>query len=201
MMRACEWPRIALVGALSLAGGVASCGGTGAASNADAGETFIAYGSNFTDYPKWESTPLATAEHADDGGVPIDDAGCALGHDTSTNRFGFLNRRPAPGSTEFPVGTIFVKEMRKDGVAREGWQVFAMVKRGGGYNQSGAKGWEWFELAPVADGVAPRIVWRGSGPPAGEGYGSPACGGCNSCHGVAAGNDYVVSPEFDLKNF
>lgn len=179
-----------------------ACSGGGSATDADAGPTFIAYGSDFTDYAHWESTTLASAEPSADGGVPTDEAGCALGHDTSTYRVGFLNRRPPSGSIEFPVGTIFVKEMRKEGVARADWQVFAMVKRGGGYNRSGAKGWEWFELVPSAiEGAAPRIAWRGSGPPAGDGYGSPKCGGCNSCHGVAASNDYVVSPQFDLKTY
>jgi len=180
----------------------AGCSSGGAAVDADAGPAFIAYGTDFIAYDGWESTPLASAQPSADGGIPTDPAGCALGHDTSTDRVGFLNRRPPHGSTEFPVGTIFVKELRKEGVAKADWQVFAMVKRGGDYNRSGAKGWEWFELVPSAtEGAAPRIAWRGSGPPAGDGYGSPECGGCNGCHGGAANNDYVVSPQFDLKTY
>ncbi len=165
-------------------------------SSSSSGDTYIAFGSSFAGYEKWEKFDLAAAESPGDGGIPLSDAGCAAGHDTSANRVGYLSQRPPKGSKEFPVGTIIVKEMQKP-TAESGWQVFAMVKRGGGYNASGAKGWEWFEIKKDAN--LPLIVWRGVGPPAGEGYGAPACGGCNSCHGAAAGNDFVVSPVFDLK--
>ena len=162
------------------------------------GETYLAFGSSFAGYESWEKFDLAQAESPDDGGIPLTDGGCAAGHDTSAHRFGYLNKRPPTGSKEFPVGTIIVKEMQKS-TAPETWQVFAMVKRGGGFNTSGAKNWEWFEIK--RDPNLPLIVWRGVGPPVGEGYGSPACGGCNSCPGVAASNDFVVSPVLDLKNF
>ncbi|CAN5402837.1 hypothetical protein BH09MYX1_BH09MYX1_13140 [soil metagenome] len=162
------------------------------------GETYIAFGSSFGGYEGWEKFDLAAAEAPQDGGIPLSDAGCPSGHDTSAHRVGYLNKRPPSGSTEFPVGTIIVKEMQK-GTSPDTWQIFAMVKRGGGFNPNGAKNWEWFEIK--RDPKLPLVVWRGVGPPAGEGYGSPACGGCNSCHGAAASNDYVLSPQFNLKNF
>ncbi len=186
--------RIAL--ALGLTFTLALACSTGGPSTSD-GETYIAFGSSFSGYDKWERFDLAAAEAPADGGVPLNDAGCALGHDTSANRVGYLNRRPPKGSKEFPVGTIIVKEMQKTS-APDGWQVFGMVKRGGGFNPSGAKNWEWFEIKK--DPNLPLVIWRGVGPPTGEGYGSPACGGCNSCHGSAVANDYVMSPVLDLKN-
>ncbi len=74
------------------------------------------------------------------------------------------------------------------------------MKRGGGYN-SGAPGWEWFDLAlldDASDGV--RIVWRGVGPPAGETYGGDPAAGCNSCH-VACDNDAICAKPLALGNF
>ena len=173
---------------------VLACGSSGGPSSS--GETFLAFGATFAGYEGWEKFDLAGPESPEDGGIPIAN-GCAIGHDTSTHRVGFLNKRPPAGSSEFPVGTIIVKEMQKPSTPESGWQVFAMVKRGGGYNTAGAKNWEWFEIKK--DPKLPTIVWRGIGPPTGEGYGSPACGGCNGCHGAAAKNDYVASPALSLE--
>jgi hypothetical protein len=64
-----------------------------------------------------------------------------------------------------------------------------MVKRGGGYNER-APGWEWFELAEREDGSF-GVKWRGVNAPDGESYGSSTMGGCNDCHQISAGNDYV----------
>ena len=79
------------------------------------------------------------------------------------------------------MGTLIVKETASDG------KLFARVKRGSGYNQTGAVDWEWFELAEASGAVVVR--WHGFGPPAGE-----DSGGCNSCHKAAPANDYVLSP-------
>jgi hypothetical protein len=92
---------------------------------------------------------------------------------------------------EFRVGTIIVKQARLP--ARPEGQLFAMVKRGGGYNPKGARGWEWFELAERAD-KSVAIKWRGISAPAGEHYGGDPHGSCNSCHADAKSNDYVKSP-------
>ena len=97
-----------------------------------------------------------------------------------------------------PVGTIIVKEATGGTMAHE---LFAMVKRGGGFN-SGAPGWEWFELENLDDGKdGVKIVWRGFGPPVGEEYGGDAEGGCNKCHGACSGNDSVCSSALQLTNF
>ena len=47
--------------------------------------------------------------------------------------------------------------------------IFAAVKHGGGFNSTGAKNWEWFELAePNGVGGSVTITWRGLGPPPGD---------------------------------
>lgn len=110
----------------------------------------------------------------------------------------YINRLPPSGATEFPLGTIIVKEATGGTTAHE---LFAMVKRGGGFN-SGAPGWEWFELQNLDDGKdGVKIVWRGFGPPVGEEYGGDAEGGCNKCHGACSGNDSVCSSALQLTNF
>ncbi len=107
----------------------------------------------------------------------------------------FINGHPPAGSRTFPVGTILIKEILEG--AAEGHRVFAMIKRGGGYNMRGARGWEWFELGERSDGSL-AIVWRGINAPRGEEYGGDPQGGCNDCHGMADRNDFVRSPGLRL---
>jgi hypothetical protein len=111
----------------------------------------------------------------------------------------YLNARPAGGGT-FPVGTILVKELMGSDVHPD-HKFFAMVKRGGGYNARGARGWEWFELREREGRFT--IAWRGLDAPSGEGYGgngqeADPMGGCNSCHGMAADNDFVRADALEL---
>ena len=139
-------------------------------------DTFIAFASDFEGYTRWESFSLQSTA------VPNDV------HATGRRTL-YLSRRPPKGSTAFPVGTLMVKAL--PGVGR----AFARVKRGGGYNP-GAPGWEWFELQHVTlDEVI--FVWRGVGPPSGEGYGGDP-DGCNTCHSTAPQNDTVLAPDLRL---
>ena len=106
---------------------------------------------------------------------------------------------PSPiTGNEFPLRTIIVKETNEaDPTAR---QVFALVKRGGDFNPTGAVNWEWFELKNNADGSV-VIGWQGYGPPSGSADiygGNPAV--CNTCHIKAAANDYVWSAALQLSN-
>lgn len=149
-----------------------------------AGDTFLAVDSSFTGFRAWEAFPLAPGSNG-----TIHTAGA---------RTEYLNRAPAAGSTSFPVGTIIVKESDEEPIADR--QVFARVKRGGGYNAGGAAGWEWFELKNVDAQRATRI-WRGVGPPVGEKYGGDPNGGCNGCHGAAKDNDFVLSTSLQLEMF
>jgi len=115
----------------------------------------------------------------------------------------YINRIPEAGSDAFPVGTIVVKTVEIGDPTN--WVVHAMVKRGGMFNDQGAFGWEYFDLAINADGV-PVILWRGEEPPSGHGYESlpgltrepTAEVDCNSCHAAADDNDSLLSEPLDL---
>ncbi|MES1205578.1 MAG: hypothetical protein ABUS79_06535 [Pseudomonadota bacterium] len=146
-------------------------------------EPFIAFERDLQAFRDWESIDLPR------GGAQ------GITHVAGVRRE-YLNRRPPAGATRFPVGTIFIKELREG--ADAGHQLFAMVKRGAGYNRDGATGWEWFELRPRTDGSL-GIVWRGINAPVGEEYGGDPAGGCNSCHGMSAANDFVKSPVVKLR--
>lgn len=138
---------------------------------------FIALARDFQAFDQWEHFDLPTGEIT------------ASPH-TAGTRTVFLNARPAKGSTAFPVGTVIVKQ----GVEH----VFAMAKRGGGYNSAGADGWEWFELKAATDG-SQAIVWRGITPPVGEKYSGTSGGTCNTCHDAAKANDWVQSEPLRLE--
>jgi hypothetical protein len=168
--------RAALAFAVAL--GTAAC----AADDAAPPDTFLAFSSTFAPFRTW--TRFQSDGPVDDGTLPAD----VLGPRTQ-----YVDRLPPTGATEFPTGTVIV-EVRESGAM----EIFAGVKRGGGFNAGGARDWEWFELKenPVA------IVWRGVGPPAGETYGGDPNGGCNSCHAqCGATNDYVCSPQLQLARF
>ncbi|HEY0466535.1 MAG TPA: cytochrome P460 family protein [Polyangiaceae bacterium] len=175
----------ALISALSLAAG-------GCQKNTQralpAREPFIALERDFQGFESWTKVRLAARP--------------ALGTaHASGDAHEYINQLPPAGSHSFPVGTILVKTMKSERRAANagaggaapapGTDVFAMVKRGAGYNAKGTPGWEWFELRPRADATL-GIVWRGINPPDGEGYGRDVSGGgCNACHQQAEKNDYV----------
>ena len=161
-------------------------------STTDAGAQFVAFPSDFSAYESWESFDLGGALSDAQADPDAGDGGC-VAHDPNAPRVAFLNERPAPGASQFPVGTMLVKEIHR-GQTRADWQVFAMVKRGGGFNPSACTGWEWFELDVTA---TPAIIWRGAAPPTGEGY--AACGvDCNGCHAGGQANDCVLAPQLSL---
>lgn len=155
-----------------------------------AGEPFIALERDFQGFEGWTKVNLSAR--------PALGAAHAAG-----DAHEYINQVPPAGSHTFPVGTILVKTMKSEkrrtdaGAAADGTDVFAMVKRGAGYNSKGSPGWEWFELRPRAD-KSLGIVWRGVNPPDGEGYGRDVTGGCNSCHQQAATNDYVKASALTL---
>lgn len=173
--------RSSLLPALLLAAALPACGPSSGETTPE-GDTFLAFASSFKDFRKWEAFPVPEGEA---------DVVHTLGPRTE-----YLNHRPAAGATEFGVKTIVVKETTTEALADR--KVFAMVKRGGGYNSAGAAGWEWFELKNIDESNV-DIVWRGVGPPAGEMYGGDPNAGCNSCHLGGASNDYVLSAGLDLE--
>jgi hypothetical protein len=156
----------------------------GQADEAATDSTFIPLQKDFAGFRKWPVFDLGVAD--------------ADSVHPQGRRLIYLNRVPRSGSTAFPVGTILVKTVTPDDGSEA--SIFAMAKRGGGYNSQGALGWEWFELLDGSDDET-LIVWRGITPPTGEGYGDVVGGACNTCHGEHADNDYVASAALLLSSF
>jgi hypothetical protein len=182
---ASSWAALLAVAIASLIG--ASCG---SGSGTDPGEvepgTFLAFASDFSGYHTWTSFPAGTD--------PVPGSIHLLGPRTA-----YINRIPAHGSTELPVGTIIVKEVASGDPAMR--DVIARVKRGGSYNADGARGWEWFELRNTADGGA-VIVWRGVGPPVGGcSYLGTVGGGCNLCHAGSTDDESIQVPALRPSSF
>ena len=139
-------------------------------------EPFIAFARDFDGFDRWQAFEVVADKHA------------ANVH-AEGPRTVYLNQRAGLTDVRFPLGTMIVKVIRVG--ERKDWPMFAMVKRGGGYNRGGAYGWEWFQLA--RDEGTVRIQWRGTGPPNDEaGYQSGT--DCNKCHMEwSAHNDAVQS--------
>ena len=168
-------PRRALGGWVVLAtfAGAAGCSASAPGDGADGG-AFVAQNADFKGYQTWTS-------------FTIDDLGPGGSTHVAGKRTIYINHEPPAGATEFPIGTIIVKETAADG------KIFARAKRGGDppFNKTGAVGWEWFELKTVS--MKTGIDWRGNGPRAGEMYGGDPNAGCNPCHKLAVANDYVLT--------
>ncbi len=144
---------------------------------------FIAVRSDFEAYASWQSFYVGT--------VPPPDA-----PDLAGPRTVYINRMPAAGAKAFPVGTIIVKVIEPQPTPQS-WQMFAMVKRGDGFDPA-APGWEWFGLSVDGQGGV-AIDWRGDGPPPDGSYGGLASAiGCVYCHTAAQANDFVQTPALKL---
>jgi hypothetical protein len=175
---------VCLVGVVALAAGACTSKAPVDRTAESPAPSYIAFEQSFADFLSWQSAHYVAV------GDPAGDV------HTTGPRTEYINHAPPSGSTEYPLGTIIVKDIESDDLHR----TFAMVKRGGTFNPTGAVGWEWFELTDVY--VKPRILWRGVGPPSDKVYGGDANnGGCNSCHAAATDNDSVLSPVFKLAMF
>lgn len=149
--------------------------------------TFIALDRDFLGYSSWLTMTLPHQ--------PLADLTEPMGP-----RVAFLNKRPPKGASEYPVGTIIVKEIQ-DQPDADTWPRFAIAKRGGGFNPDGAAGWEFFllrldtqgNLYITSRGLAPSDTGFDGG---GDQY-TPAgaAGGCNICHGQSefAAHDHIIS--------
>jgi hypothetical protein len=171
--------------ALVLLAGAAACAQGHAAP--DAGASFVALDHDFAGYSSWYQLVLPHQALADVT-------------EPMGPRVGFLNRRPPSGASEYPIGTIIVKEIH-DQPDPNRWPRFAMAKRALDFNASGAVGWEFFLLRIDAQGN-PYITSRGLSPHddgfdgSGDSYRpGGAAGGCNLCHGqpVYAAHDHIIS--------
>jgi hypothetical protein len=188
---------LALGASLALGVAAAGCGASPPAVN---GTTFVAFATDFDGFHSWPSAaamPSPNLPPVDAGGVGPDGGATDGGvHPVPETEYWKI---PSPiTGNEFPLRTIIVKETNEaDPTAR---QVFALVKRGGDFNPTGAVNWEWYELKNNADGSV-VIGWQGYGPPSGSADiygGNPAV--CNTCHIKAAANDYVWSAALQLSN-
>jgi hypothetical protein len=121
--RATRWPGFSLVV-------LAACSGAGGSPDeTQGGGAFLAFANDFSGYHSWEA-------------FDVTEGAAATGiHDGSTLT-AYLSHRPESGSDAFPVGTMIVKEPTG---GTEPPHIFAMAKRGAGYNAN-VPGWEWFEL-------------------------------------------------------
>jgi len=156
-----------------LALGLSTCARHTEQSLADVHAPFIALERSFQGFQNWARVDLP--DRPEQGNTHV-----------AGETHEYINTPTEPGAKEFPVGTIFVKTVESTKKS----DIFGMVKRGAGYNASGASGWEWFGLRARPDGSV-AIVWRGVNAPDGETYGGDPLGGCNGCHGAAAKNDHV----------
>jgi hypothetical protein len=146
---------------------VAGCEAGNGSGNDD---VYIASQSDFASYAGWEKFTLGIAMNT--------------GHPVGTE-YGFRNQKPVNGA--YPVGSVLVKEIDITDVPQQ-WELFALMKRGGGYNGGGAKDWEFATLRLNED-LVPIIVSRGANPAdsdsQGHGYAGSADGTtCNRCHGI-----------------
>jgi hypothetical protein len=134
---------------------------------------FIASESDFAGYSSWTKT---TADR-----VGEDPAGMTHGahgaSDSSILRKIYVKQASAvrSGAGQFPVGTMFAKEMTMAGLVQV---VTGMAKRGNSYDASG-NDWEYFMIG--ADG---KFIGRGD---------TLMGGGCKGCHGANAGQDYIFT--------
>ncbi len=160
----------------------------------DTTEQFVSQIADFTGFCKWSSAPALPEGDASDGV-----------HATGPLTV-YWNHAPPHGATEFPVGTIIVKESNESNPTMR--TVFAMVKResrnysaGEVYNDLGARGWEWWSLGDLGN-CSMKELWRGPVAPSTETYSGTPAGDCNGCHGeVMNSNDYVWDTALQLSNF
>jgi hypothetical protein len=146
--------------------------------------------SDFSCFRNWSQTPGVGPPGAPDPSSATD-GGIHAGPMTT-----YINMKPPHGSTSFPDGTIIVKEQNDPLLAQR--QIFAMVKRGGGYNPNGAINWEFLELQNI-DTCNVSIVWSGF-PVNSDPYASNPFV-CDDCHVLAKSNDYVWTAGLSLSSF
>lgn len=148
---------------------------------------FIVVDSDYAEYATWPSFDL--------GDAPL------MGHPAG-ERVAYLNQKAPVGATQYPMGTILIKEVRTVPDDPTKWDLFAMVKRGGNYDSDGARGWEFLILKRTASG-APLWTSRGEAPrDSGDGgagsYEGSGLNGktCTTCHGAVGTeqHDYILSP-------
>jgi hypothetical protein len=170
----------------------AACGSSDSGARpVDAGppSQVIAQANDFAGFCKWSSAPATPVTSA-----PVGIHGV---HPMTV----YWKEPPPHGATEFPVGTVILKESEDTTPTTR--IVFAMVKRkarGAGFNPDGADGWEWFSLQDQGDCTV-LILWRGAAPPVLTTYSDLLVGDCNGCHSKIVASDYVFDTALQLSSF
>lgn len=134
---------------------------------------FIASESDFIGYSNWSKIDERVGE--DPAGYTKGAHGAA---DSSILRKIFVKQSGVVRneSNQFPLGTIFAKEMSINGVTDI---ITIMTKRGGDYDEGG-NNWEYFMVSPSGS-----ILGRGD---------TLMGGGCKGCHSFAGtGRDFIFS--------
>lgn len=148
----------------------------------------VAVSDNFRNYQQWERFDLNAEPN--------------VVHEAGRHRV-YLNRRPPPGATRFPQGTILLKTVE---VSATDVDYFAMVQRGCDFNPAN-DGWEFLRLVADANGQL-LIPSGGRGPDnavlQGMGYSDNPTGAatrCIDCHGTSArATDHVLGTGLSPSN-
>jgi hypothetical protein len=154
-------------------------------------DVFIALERDFQGFTRWPHADLGRGPHV----IP----------EQPGRKRTYINALPEADETEFKIGTMIVKTVEV-GESPSTWQAHAMAKRGGGFNERGAYGWEYFDLRVTEDGAV-TMTWRGEDPPDGESYRTAFVDSdgeeivleqaCNDCH-LSSENDAVLTPQLQL---
>lgn len=160
---------------------LAACGAPAdePASGSTSGQ-FIAFNRDFNDFRAWPRVSLGRFT--------------AGGHLEGPVQYAYVSAPRDPATGRFPRGARIVRSLEDGDPTR--WGLFAMAKRGGGYNAAGASGWEFFRLVIDAAGEV-QIVSRGlNATQAGDPYDIGEGTGCNTCHGLEDARPYdsILSP-------
>jgi hypothetical protein len=169
----------------------AGCGSSGDGTTDSGGDSgaptvFVSQIADFNGFCNWSSAPATAPGDAGDGVH-------GLGPLTV-----YWKKAPPHGATEFPVGTIIVKESQDaDAGARV---AFAMVRRASqsAYNPAGG-GWEWWSLHDTGNCTFTEL-WRGPVSQGSDSYVGTPAGDCNGCHSETT-NDFVWDTALQLSKF
>jgi hypothetical protein len=161
-------------------------GGDNPVDDSGAPAVFVSQITDFDGFCNWSSAPAMAPGDAGDGVH-------GLGPLTV-----YWKKAPPHDASEFPVGTIIVKESQ---AADAGARVaFAMVRRASPavYNAAGG-GWEWWSLHDTGN-CAFTELWRGPVSQGSDSYVGTPAGDCNGCHSRTT-NDFVWDTALQLSKF
>lgn len=145
---------------------------------------FVARNSDFEGWRNW-----AIVKKTTDTLLLTNSGGAHLSRVPNSQRWIYIKDNVSrAASSEFPVGTIIVKEYRKISGDTINTFYVAMAKRGKNFNPEFGN-WEWFQLDP---GTL-KIRLAGGGVNAEYRGATLFTNTCNNCHVAAKSKDFVFS--------